>query len=195
MIRLNTISSSQILASLKLQAQEVDESKPNSQASLGSYLNMTLLNVQPITKRITPPTNPVAIEGLKYQHESFDEEEHPAQVNCNAEKTSPTGETFDVLQPQLRKPRSVLRKSRKHAHAHNNESQGERDNSRSSSEDKQQKKTDKKKVPSGKRRTTTTEAPDVSLEWSTHRPEPSSEESNEADSNRYVKKTRVNHMK
>jgi Lipoprotein amino terminal region len=196
MIRLNTISSSQILASLKLQAQEVDESKPNSQASLGSYLNMTLLSVQPFTKRITPPTNPVAIEGLKYQYESFDEEEIPAQVNCNAEKTSPTGETFDVLQPQLRKPRSVLRKSRKHAHAHNNESQGEHvpDNSKSSSEDKQPRKTDKKKVLSNKRRTTTTEAPDVSLEWSTHEPQLSSEESDEADSTQQVKKVKVIHV-
>lgn len=200
MLRLNTISSSQILASLKLQAQDVDESKPNSQASLGSYLNMTLLNVQPFTKRITPPTSPVAIDGLMYQHESFDEEESPAQVNCNAEKTSPAGETFDVFQPQSRKPRSIQRQSRRHKHAHRgkDESQEEQefdDSSNSHSEVKQPKKQDKKKVTSNKKRTTTTEASDVSLEWSTHRPESSSEESKEVNANPHMKKPKVIHMK
>jgi hypothetical protein len=196
MIRLNTISSSQILASLKLQSHEVDESKPNSQASLGSYLNMTLLNVQPFTKRIIPPTNPVAIDGLKYQHESFEEEEIPAQVNCNAEKTSPTGETFDVFQAHLRKPRSVQRRSRKHKHPQkssdlSDESQKDKEteNSHSSSEEKQSKRTDKKKVPSIKRKTTTTEAPEASLEWNTHKPDPV--DSDEDDSNQYTNNRKV----
>lgn len=194
MIRLNTVSSSQILASLKLQEQGVDQSKPNSQASLGSYLNMTLLNVQPFTKRITPPTHPVAIDGLKYQYESLDDEEEeiPAQVNCNAEKTSPSGETFGVFQPHARKPRSLKRKLKKRRPATtdddvSDQSRGEQEHDKSSSfsEDKHQ----KKKQPSGKRRTTTTEAPDVSLKWSTARPAPSSEESDE-DSLPHTKKNK-----
>ncbi|CAB3377127.1 Hypothetical predicted protein [Cloeon dipterum] len=71
MIRLTAISNSQIAASLKLQPDDEDLSRPSSQALIGSYLNLTLLSVQPYSasRRIQPPSNPVAMDRIKYHHE------------------------------------------------------------------------------------------------------------------------------
>jgi len=207
MIRLNTISSSQILTSLKLQPQQVDKSKPNSQAALGSYMNMTLLNVQPLSRRIATPNNPVAIDGLIYQHESLmeteghGEKDASANVICNPQyvKEKRAGETFGVFQPQPRKPRSVKRKFKKRpSHPSTDDSvseekeEEEQYKSESYSEDKQPKKKEKKEHES-KKRTTTTESPEKSLEWRTLRPLPSSEESDEDSSPRGPSKKTKKH--
>ncbi|XP_059469237.1 vitellogenin-2-like isoform X2 [Neocloeon triangulifer] len=178
MIRLNTVSSSKILSSLRLQPEDDDKSRPNSQATVGSYLNLTLVSVQPysVDKRILPPKNPVALEGIKYQYD------------------------FDFAaddQPNPRKTRSIKRKKKHPSRPAEDTTDSQEDdqdkNSEPSSNKSEEKQQKKKGKDSKKKTTTTTESPESqSLEWSTFRT-PTSEESTEDVQKKSKKSKRPKH--